>query len=297
MRWRGRNQSSNVDDRRDQGGMGGGGPQMPSVGTLLFLWPLIKPLLGSRIGIAVLGLGAMAYFGGFLNLGALSGGGATQVVDRPQEDEWAAFVKTVHADLETLWSDIYAQAGAKYPPPTLVLYRGSTSSACGAASARMGPFYCPNDQKVYVDLGFFEDLQKDLGAGGDFARAYVLAHEVGHHIQYLEGTLDQVDAAKQKAFGKGAENALQVKVELQADCFAGLWANHAQRKLNILEEGDLEEALVAAAAIGDDRLQKQSRGFAIPHTFTHGSSKERAAWFARGAQSGNLSDCNTFATR
>jgi predicted metalloprotease len=297
MKWRNRAQSSNVDDRRDQGGQGGGGgPQLPSLGTILFVWPLIKPLLRSKLGLVVLGVGALAYFSGFLNPSAFLGGGST-VVDRQQDDEWAAFVKTVHGDLESVWSDIYTQAGARYPSPTLVLYRGATNSGCGGASSRMGPFYCPVDQKVYVDLGFFEDLQHDLGAKGDFPRAYVLAHEVGHHIQNLEGILDQVETAKQQAWGESAENALQVKVELQADCYAGIWANHAHRKLGILEEGDLEEGLAAAAAIGDDRLQKQSRGFAIPHTFTHGSSKERAAWFARGVKSGRLSDCNTFAER
>jgi hypothetical protein len=182
----------------------------------------------------------------------------------------------------------------RYRPPTLVLYRGSTNSACGPASARMGPFYCPLDQKVYVDLGFFDDLAHELGAKGDFAQAYVLAHEVGHHIQNLEGTLDQVDMAKQQAWGEAGKNRLQVKLELQADCYAGVWANHAQRKFEMLEEGDLEEALVAAASIGDDRLQKQSQGFAIPHTFTHGTSKERATWFARGVKTGRIGDCDTF---
>jgi predicted metalloprotease len=146
---------------------------------------------------------------------------------------------------------------------------------------------------VYVDLGFFDDLENDLGASGDFAQAYVLAHEVGHHIQYLEGTLDEVETAKQQAWGEGNKNRLQVQLELQADCYAGIWANHAQRKFNMLEDGDLEEALVAASAIGDDRLQKQSRGFAIPHTFTHGTSKERATWFAQGVKTGQISDCDT----
>lgn len=296
MKWRNRAQSTNVEDRREQGATGGGGARLPSIGTVLFVGSLIKPLLRSKLGLAVVAIGAVAYFGGFLNLSSFTGGDS-QVVDRQQDDEWAAFVKTVFADLESVWSDIYAQAGARYQPPILVLYRGATTSGCGPASARMGPFYCPEDQKVYVDLGFFDDLQHDLGAKGDFPRAYVLAHEVGHHIQNLEGVLDQVDRVKQQVRGKGAENALQVKVELQADCYAGIWANHAQRKFDILEAGDLEEGLVAAAAIGDDRLQKQSRGFAIPHTFTHGSSEERATWFARGVKSGDLSDCNTFAAQ
>jgi predicted metalloprotease len=158
----------------------------------------------------------------------------------------------------------------------------------------MGPFYCPEDQKVYVDLGFFEDLRTDHGAGGDFAHAYVLAHEIGHHVQNLEGTLDQVQMAKQQVLGEAKKNELQVRLELQADCYAGIWANHAHKQFDILEEGDLEEALVAAASIGDDRLQKQARGFAIPHTFTHGSSKQRVEWFARGVKQGRLSDCDTF---
>ena len=291
MKWRNRAQSTNVDDRRSEGGRGGGG--LPSIGTLLFLWPLIKRLLRSKLGLVVLGLGAAAYLGGFFNLSPFTGGGSP-ALDPQQEDEWAAFIKTVHGDLESVWSDVYAEAGLRYRPPTLVLYRGSTNSGCGPASARMGPFYCPLDQKVYVDLGFFDDLAHELGAKGDFARAYVLAHEVGHHIQNLEGTLDQVEMAKQQAWGEAGKNRLQVKLELQADCYAGVWANHAQRKFDLLEEGDLEEALVAAASIGDDRLQKQSQGFAIPHTFTHGTSKERATWFARGVKTGRIGDCDTF---
>ncbi|MFY9974649.1 MAG: neutral zinc metallopeptidase [Chromatiaceae bacterium] len=291
MKWRNRAQSTNVDDRRSEGGRGGGG--LPSIGTLLFLWPLIKRLLRSKLGLVVLGLGAVAYLGGFINLSPFTGGGSP-ALDPQQEDEWAAFIKTVHGDLESVWSDVFAEAGMRYRPPTLVLYRGSTNSGCGPASARMGPFYCPLDQKVYVDLGFFDDLAHELGAKGDFARAYVLAHEVGHHIQNLEGTLDQVDMAKQQAWGEAGKNRLQVRLELQADCYAGVWANHAQRKFDLLEEGDLEEALVAAASIGDDRLQKQSQGFAIPHTFTHGTSKERATWFARGVKTGRIGDCDTF---
>jgi uncharacterized protein len=236
----------------------------------------------------------VAYFGGFLDLSSLTGGGGYRVVDEQADDEQAAFIKTVLADTEAVWSNVFAQAGMRYPPPTLVLYRGSTVSGCGPASARMGPFYCPEDRKVYVDLGFFDDLKKEQGAGGDFARAYVLAHEIGHHIQNLEGTLDRVQKAKQQVLGETGKNQLQVRLELQADCYAGIWANHAHKQFDILEEGDLEEALVAAASIGDDRLQKQARGFAIPHTFTHGSSRQRVEWFARGVKDGRLSDCDTF---
>jgi len=272
--------------------MGGG---LPSMGTILVLWPIIKRLLRSKFGLVILGIGAAAYFGGFLNLSSLTGGGGGhRVVDEEADNEQAAFIKTVLADTEAVWSRVFAQAGRRYPPPTLVLYRGSSTSGCGTASSGMGPFYCPQDQKVYVDLGFFTDMKEKYGAGGDFSAAYVLAHEVGHHVQNLEGTLEQVQMAKQQVLGKAKKNKLQVKLELQADCYAGIWANHAQQQFDILEEGDLEEALVAAAAIGDDRLQKQSQGFAIPHTFTHGSSKQRVEWFAKGVKNGQLSDCDTF---
>ena len=291
MKWKDRKQSSNVDDRRSQSGNSSAGP---SLGSVLFLWPMIKPLLRSKLGLMIVGIGAVAYFGGFISLPGTSGGGSTQIVNEEADDELAAFIRTVHADTDAVWSDFYAQAGAQYPSPTLVLYRGGTRSGCGPAQSGMGPFYCPTDQKIYVDLIFFDELKRRHGAGGDFAQAYVLAHEVGHHIQNLEGTLDQVQRAKQSVAGKGKKNALQVRVELQADCYAGLWAYHAQKKFNILEEGDLEEALVAASAIGDDKLQKQAQGFSIPHTFTHGSSKQRVEWFSRGFRNGNLADCDTF---
>ena len=291
MKWRNRKQSSNVDDRRNRSG---GGIGLPSIGTILFVLPVIKSLFRSRLGLAVLAVGAVAYFGGFIEL-PIFGGDSNRVVDEEVDNERAAFIRTVLADTESVWSGVFAEAGRRYPATTLVLYRGSTVSGCGPASARMGPFYCPEDQKVYVDLGFFEDMNNEYGAGGDFAQAYVLAHEVGHHIQNQEGTLAQVQKAKQQVKGEVKKNQLQVRLELQADCYAGIWANHAHRQFDILEEGDLEEALVAAAAIGDDRLQKQARGFAIPHTFTHGSSKQRVEWFARGVKNGRLSDCETFA--
>ncbi len=290
MKWRDREQSRNVDDRRaSTGRSGGGGRRLPSIGTLMFLWPLIKPLLRSKMGLAVLGVGAAAYF----LMPSIIGGGSSKPVDPAKDDVQAAFIKTVMADTEKVWGKIFAQAGERYPAPVLVLYRGGTHSGCGPARSGMGPFYCPEDQKVYVDLSFFDDLKRKHGAGGDFAQAYVLAHEIGHHVQNLEGTLDKVQIAKQRVRG-GQENQLQVMVELQADCYAGVWAHHAQKQFNILEEGDLEEALNAAVSIGDDRLQKQAQGFAIPHTFTHGTSKQRAEWFARGVKSGMLKDCNTF---
>lgn len=291
MKWRDRKQSSNVDDRRDQPGHTGGGP---SLGTILYLWPLIRPLLRSKLGLLIIGVGAIAYFGNFISLPGISGGNSSQVVNEAVDDELAAFIKTVHADTEAVWGELFAQAGVRYPSPTLVLYRGGTRSGCGPASSGMGPFYCPTDQKIYVDLVFFEELKRQHGAKGDFAQAYVLAHEVGHHVQNLEGTLDKVQRAKQAVSGKSKKNALQVRVELQADCYAGLWANHAQKQFDMLEQGDLEEALVAAAAIGDDRLQKQAQGFSIPHTFTHGSSKQRVTWFSKGFKKGDLAQCDTF---
>ncbi|PID33921.1 MAG: hypothetical protein CR955_00120 [Thiotrichales bacterium] len=285
MKWRDREQSKNVDDRR--GRSGGAGRGLPSIGTLMFLWPIIKPLLRSKLGIAVVGIGA-AYFIGSSLLGGIS---SSKDVDPNSED--AAFIKTVHNDIETVWSDIFKRAGQHYSVPELVLYTGATTSACGTASARMGPFYCPADTKIYVDMGFFDDLKNKHGAGGDFARAYVLAHEVGHHIQNLEGTLNKVEGAK-GALGGNEKNQLQVRVELQADCYAGVWTHHVQKKYKALEPGDLEEALTAAASIGDDRLQKQAQGFVIPHTFTHGSSKQRVEWFARGVKNGRVQDCQTF---
>lgn len=293
MKWKDRKQSTNVDDRRGDPVSRSSG--MPSLGVLLYLWPLIKPLLRSKFGLFIIGVGAIAYFSNFGGLSSMIGGGKVSApVDEAYDNQQAAFIKTVQADTEAVWSEIFAQAGARYPAPTLVLYRGATRSGCGSASAGMGPFYCPEDQRIYVDLSFFDELQSKFGAGGDFAYAYVLAHEVGHHVQNLEGTLADVQRAKQRAQGEAAQNSLQVKVELQADCYAGVWANHAQEKFDILEEGDLEEALTTAAAIGDDRLQKQSRGFSIPHTFTHGSSRQRVKWFSTGFKQGDINACNTF---
>jgi len=291
MKWRDRKQSTNVDDRRSQSG-GGGKRGLPSIGTIMFLLPMIKPLLKSKWGLAVVGIGAVAYFSGFNPLSSLTGGGG-KLVNEAKDNEQAAFIKTVHADSEAVWTDIFASVGARYEKPVLVLYRGSTRSGCGSAQATMGPFYCPADHKVYIDLSFYDELKNKFGASGDFAQAYVLAHEIGHHIQNLEGTLDQVEHAKRRISG-GESNQLQVKTELQADCYAGVWAHHAQKKFNMLEKGDLEEALRAAHSIGDDNIQKKSQGFVVPHSFTHGSSKQRVEWFSRGVRNGKLSDCQTF---
>ncbi len=292
MKWRNRKQSTNVDDRRNSSGRMGGGRGLPSIGTLMFLWPLVKPLLKSKLGLAVVGIGAAAYFLAPSLLTGIGGGNSTPT-DTAADDEQAAFISTVKRDTEVMWNKIFAQAGQRYPAPKLVLYRGATVSGCGPADSRMGPFYCPGDQKIYVDLSFFNDLKYKHGAGGDFAQAYVLAHEVGHHVQNIEGTLNKVERAKARSSGT-EKNKLQVAVELQADCYAGIWAHYQQKLYGALEPGDLEEALTAAAAIGDDRLQKQAQGFAIPHTFTHGSSKQRVEWFARGVKNGRIQDCQTF---
>ena len=291
MKWRDRKQSTNVDDRRSSSG-GGGRRGLPSISTLMFLLPLIKPLLKSKLGLAVVGIGAALYFSGFNPLSSLMGG-SSKPANEASDNENADFMKTVMGDTEVIWGKIFSQENARYPAPELVLYRGGTDSRCGPARAGMGPFYCPEDKKVYVDLSFFKELKIKHGAGGDFAQAYVLAHEVGHHIQNMEGTLDKVQRAKQRASGNKG-NQIQVRVELQADCYAGVWTHHIQKQFGAIEAGDLEEALTAAASIGDDRLQKQAQGFAIPHTFTHGSSKQRVEWFAKGVKSGLMKDCNTF---
>ncbi len=295
MKWRGGRKSNNVDDRRtSSGSRGGRGFRMPSLQTMFFIFPLIKPLLKSKLGLIVIGIGAVAYFSGFNPLGMLDGGATAQPKDQKADDEKAAFISTVLADTEDTWKDIFAKAGYRYQEPKLVLYRGHTRSGCGGADAEMGPFYCPNDQTIYVDLGFYDELKHKYKASGDFAEAYILAHEVGHHIQNMQGTLQKVQEAKQRSYGKGAENALQVKVELQADCYAGIWANHAQKTKQILEEGDIDEALNAANVIGDDTLQKKAQGYVMPDSFTHGTSKQRMSWFLRGLKSGDLRSCNTF---
>jgi predicted metalloprotease len=298
MKWRDRRRSSNVEDRRGSSGSTGGGFKMPSLQTLFFLYPIVKPLLRSKFGLLILGVGAFAYFSGFNPLSLLGVGtqqsAPTSKKALHKDDEEAAFMSTVLADTEDVWSTIFKQAGLQYQAPKMVLYRGSTRSGCGYAQAQMGPFYCPNDQKVYIDLGFFDELREKFGATGDFAQAYVLAHEVGHHIQNLEGTLEKVEMAKQRSYGKAGQNKLQVKVELQADCYAGVWAHHAEKMKGILEEGDIDEALNAASAIGDDRIQKQTTGYVMPDSFTHGSSKQRMSWFYRGLKTGDVRSCNTF---
>jgi len=290
MKWKDKRKSSNVDDRRDSSGSGGRG--LPSMGTMMMVWPIIKPLLKTKFGLAIIGVAAVAYFSGFNPLSLVGmGGGSSSPVDQVQDDKNAAFISTILASTEDVWGKNLRG----YSEPEMVLYRGSTRSGCGHASAQMGPFYCPADKKVYLDLGFFDELSQRHNAPGDFAQAYVLAHEIGHHIQNLQGTLSKVQQAKQSWGGSSKKaNALQVRVELQADCYAGAWAYHAHKDFNMLEPGDVEEALRAASAIGDDALQREATGHVRPDAFTHGTSAQRVEWFRRGLRSGDIRQCDTF---
>jgi len=290
MRMDDERESRNVDDRRASSGRSGGG--MPSMGTMMMLWPIVKPLLRSKFGMLIVGVGAAAYFMGYNPLALVGMGGVSSApVDKVKDEKQAVFIKKVLASTEDIWK----QKLRGYKEPIMVLYRGSTRSGCGHASAQMGPFYCPADQKVYLDLGFFDELASRHNAPGDFAQAYVLAHEIGHHIQNMQGTLAKVQKAKQSWGGSSTKaNALQVKVELQADCYAGVWAYYAHKQFDILEPGDIEEALRAASSIGDDTLQKQAGGAVRPDGFTHGSSKQRVEWFRRGIKNGDIRQCNTF---
>jgi hypothetical protein len=218
------------------------------------------------------------------------------VASSPEDEKTKQFLSVVLADTEDTWGKIFQQGGKQYENPKLVLFSGQVQSACGNADAAMGPFYCPGDHKLYLDMRFFNDLSSRYGAPGDFAQAYVLAHEVGHHVQNLLGISDKVHAAQQRA-GEAAANQLSVRLELQADCFAGIWANNADKQRHILEAGDVEEALAAASGVGDDRLQKQARGVVVPESFTHGTSEQRMNWFNRGAKNGDIKDCDTFSAR
>jgi predicted metalloprotease len=214
----------------------------------------------------------------------------------PANDSMARFVSKVLSSTEDTWRDVFGQAGKTYQDPKLVLFTGSIPTACGTGQSAMGPFYCPGDQKVYIDLGFYRELQERFHAPGDFAQAYVIAHEVGHHVQNLLGIEAEVRAARQRSGERGG-NRLSVLLELQADCLAGVWAHHAARTRAVVEQGDVEEALGAASAIGDDRLQRQTRGRVVPDSFTHGTSEQRARWFSRGLETGQLAQCDTFSAR
>lgn len=277
MRWRGRRTSENVEDRRGRrvtGGLklGGGG---------LLLLVVVALLLGEDPIRLLENSGAL-----------MESAPAPRRVD--QNDEEAEFVSVVLADTEETWSDIFAAGGARYSPPTLVLFSEYVESACGFNSAAVGPFYCPGDGNVYIDLGFFQELSR-LGANGDFAGAYVLAHEVGHHVQNLMGTSREVQSL-QSRMGEADSNRLSVRLELQADCYAGVWGYHADRQRQLLESGDIEEGLAAAAAIGDDRLQRMSGRGVAPDSFTHGTSEQRAYWLRLGLDTGDPNQCNTFSS-
>ena len=267
---------------------------------MMMLLPVIKMLIGTKIGRIILVVGAIAYFMGFNPLALLdmdtttqNNTSSSQVINTQKDDKSAQFVSAVLAQTEDIWTDVFKKYNANYVEPKLVLFRNSVKSGCGFASSQTGPFYCPADQKVYLDLSFFDELAKRHDAPGDFAQAYVIAHEIGHHVQNITGTITKVQNAKQ-GLSDAKENALQVKVELQADCYAGLWAYYSKKDFNSIEKGDIQEALNAASAIGDDTLQKKAQGYVVPDSFTHGSSSQRMAWFKKGFEGGTLESCNTF---
>lgn len=285
MKWEGNRESDNVDDRRGGGGSPVFGGRSIGIGTI------VVALLGGWIfGINPLTI-----------LGVLSGGGGPVQMQQaptqsPANDTMSRFVRTVLADTEDVWGAVFRSAGSQYSEPRLELFRGTTGTACGTGQAAMGPFYCPADQRVYIDLSFYETLKNRLGAPGDFAQAYVIAHEVGHHVQHLLGISEKVEQARGRV-SPTEYNRLSVKLELQADCFAGVWAHHAQQARQILEQGDVEEAMNAAAKIGDDALQRSAGGAVVPDSFTHGTSAQRQRWFRTGLQDGSVKACDTFSAR
>ena len=290
MRWEGNRESSNVEDRRGEGGGGGGfgiGGRSIGIGTVVI----------ALVGGAIFGINPLTI------LGILTGGGgpAPQVQQGPAQrppadDTMAKFVSTVLADTEDVWKQIFTQGGATYKEPKLALFRGAVATACGQGQSAMGPFYCPADQKVYIDLNFYETLKSRLGAPGDFAQAYVIAHEVGHHVQNQLGITQKMEQLRGRT-SQAEYNAASVRLELQADCFAGVWAHHAQNARQILEQGDVEEAMNAAAKIGDDALQGGRGGAVVPESFTHGTSAQRQRWFSTGLKGGTVKGCDTFSSR
>ena len=293
MKWEGRRRSSNVDDRRGLGGGGSRGGFNP-----MLIGPLIR-ILFSKTGLIIVGIIiAISVFTGINPLkflGNFMGGGGqgftteTNYTPTAEEDRLAAFSETILADSEDVWNNLLEN----YREPTLVLFTGQVSSACGSASSATGPFYCPGDEKLYIDLSFFKEMEVKLKAPGDFAQAYVIAHEVGHHIQKIMGITDEMNRLRGQVSEK-EYNEYSVKLELQADFLAGVWANHSQRSSGWLEKGDLDEALNAANAIGDDRLQKQSTGRVVPDSFTHGTSAQRMKWFKKGFETGDINQGDTF---
>lgn len=281
MRWQDRRESNNVEDRRQQGG--GGGLPIGGKGRLILL---LVVMVAGYYGVDLSPL---------LNEPASQTPPQRQEMSQPAKDPLARFTSVMLASTEDAWGEIFKQSGSRYQPPKLVLYRGATRTGCGQGQSVMGPFYCPADRTVYIDLSFYQEMRDKLGADGDFAQGYVVAHEVGHHVQNLLG-IERKMREQQQGLSRAEQNKLSVKLELQADCFAGVWGHYMERE-QVLETGDLEEALNAAQAIGDDRLQQQSQGRVIPDSFTHGSSAQRYAWFKRGFDSGKPASCNTFAAR
>ena len=284
MKWEGERQSDNVEDRRGGGGGFGIGGRGIGIGT---------------IAIALLAWGVFG-INPLTTIGVLSGGGGSpQIVQQgpskapPADDRNAAFVSTVLASTEDVWGQIFQQGGARYQQPRLVLFRGATPTACGTGQSAMGPFYCPGDQKVYLDMNFFDTMTRQLGAPGEFARAYVVAHEVGHHVQNLLGVTGKVDSMRGR-ISETQQNQLSVRLELQADCYAGIWANRSQQAKQWLDADDIESAVNAAQQIGDDTLQKRGQGYAVPDSFTHGSSAQRVRWFMQGYKTGSVQACDTF---
>ena len=288
MRWEGNEQSDNVEDRRSGGGGGG------------------FPIGGRSVGIGTVAVALVAGWIFGINpltvLGLLSGGESAPQVQQgpaqkpPPEDREAAFVSTVLKNTEVVWTQAFQQNGGTYQPPRLVLFRGATPTACGTGQSAMGPFYCPGDKKVYIDLGFYDTLKNQLGAPGEFAQAYVIAHEVGHHVQDELGVTAKVDGMRGR-LSQSQNNALSVRVELQADCFAGIWAHHSQESKKWLDPGDIEAAMNAAQKIGDDALQRSAGRAVVPDSFTHGSSAQRQRWFGAGYQSGDVKSCDTINAR
>ena len=290
MKWEGNEQSDNVEDRRGSGGGGGG-----------------FPIGGRSVGIGTVAVALIAGWVFGINpltvLGLLSGDGAAPQTQQqgpaqkpPANDREAAFVSTVLKNTEVVWSDVFRQNGSTYNAPRLVLFRGATPTACGTGESAMGPFYCPGDKKVYIDLGFFDTLKSQLGAPGEFAQAYVIAHEVGHHVQDELGITAKVDGMRGR-LSQSQNNAMSVRVELQADCFAGVWANKSQQSKQWLDPGDIEAAMNAAQKIGDDALQRSAGRAVVPDSFTHGSSAQRQRWFGAGYKDGSIQSCDTFSTR
>ena len=293
MDWQNTPESSNIEDRRGQASAGGGGGSIGTGG--LGIGAIVIVLIISYFT----GINPAVLLGG-AQIVAGNGGGQTQTAQQPVEqarapanDQQTSFLRHVLGETEAVWAEVLpAQKGVRYTPAILVLYDGATQSGCGGAQAAMGPFYCPNDKKVYLDTSFFREMQQKYGGGGDFAYAYVVAHEIGHHVQDLLGILDRTDAAKQNG-SRTQANAISVRVELMADCLAGVWAANANKKWNLINQNDIAEAIATAQAIGDDNLQKAARGYAVPDSFTHGSAAMRQKWLTTGLQSGQVDSCDT----